>query len=427
MPQKITKMITKIEVTNYRSLSKISQSLSPFQILVGANATGKTTFLDVISFMSDIVNIGIDAAVRGRANEYTDLTFAQKGGNIELAVELAIPEHLIDKLGENQDMRFVRYELCIGILKDKDEVAIVAENLYLLRTVAPSTLYRINFPENASEFRSILLKANSKSNKKVLNKKQGGNYSYYPEMYKRSSGGWLPSFKLGHKKSAPGNLPADEGKFPVSVWLKETLEQDVKVLMLNSLKTRQASPPNQGKNFLPGGSNLPWMLDILKRDYEKKFKRWIAHLQTALPDIIDIKVVERADDKHKYIKVDYGNGNKVPSWLVSDGTLRLLALTLLAYLPNFKGIYLIEEPENGIHPKAIETLYQSPSSVYDAQILIATHSPVFLSLAQTKDILCFAKTTSGITDIVRGIEHPKLKDWKGELNISILFASGVLG
>ncbi len=189
--------------------------------------------------------------------------------------------------------------------------------------------------------------------------------------------------------------------------------------MLNSLKIRQASAPNQGKKFLADGSNLSWMIDILKNEHEKKFKRWISHLQTALPDIVDIEVIERADDKHKYIKVDYGNGIKVPSWLISDGTLRLLALTLLAYLPDFKGIYLIEEPENGIHPKAVETLYQSLSSVYDAQILIATHSPVFLSIAETKDILCFAKTEAGTTDIVRGDEHPKLKDWKGDLNISI--------
>jgi predicted ATPase len=421
-------MITKIEAVNYRSLRKISQRLSPFQILVGANATGKTTFLDVVSFMSDIVNKGVDTAIRARANNYTDLTFAQKGGNIELAIELAIPHNLISKLGENKDMHFVRYELCIGIVEAEEEAAIISENLYLLKTDSPNTILktRIDFPENPNEFHSILINDNSKTNKKVLTKEFGGNDSYYPEMNKHSSSGWLPSFKLGPKKSALGNLPADEEKFPVSVWIKETLEQEIQMLVLNSLKIRQASPPNQGKRFLPDGSNLPWMIDILKKGFEKKFKRWIAHIQTALPDIIDIEVIERADDKHKYIKVDYGNGIKVPSWLVSDGTLRLLALTILAYLPDFKGIYLIEEPENGIHPKALETLYQSLSSVYDAQILIATHSPVFLSIAEPKDILCFAKTNSGITDIVRGDEHPKLKDWKGELNISVLFASGVL-
>ncbi len=83
--------------------------------------------------------------------------------------------------------------------------------------------------------------------------------------------------------------------------------------------------------------------------------------------------------------------------MASDGTLRLLALTLPAYLPDFSGVYLIEEPENGIHPRAVETVYQSLSSVYGAQILVATHSPVLLSMVDAKNVLCFAKTPEGAT------------------------------
>ncbi len=121
------------------------------------------------------------------------------------------------------------------------------------------------------------------------------------------------------------------------------------------------------------------------------------------------------------------SGLKAPSWVVSDGTLRLLALTLLAYIQDVEGIYLIEEPENGIHPKAVETVFQSLSSVYGAQVLCASHSPVVLSLAKPRDLLCFAKTATGETDIVRGDEHPRLKDWKGSLDLGTLFAAGVLG
>jgi predicted ATPase len=113
--------------------------------------------------------------------------------------------------------------------------------------------------------------------------------------------------------------------------------------------------------------------------------------------------------------------------MASDGTLRLLALTLPAYLDDLKGIYLIEEPENGIHPRAVETMYQSLSSVYQSQILMASHSPVVLSSAKPADVLCFAKNSEGATDIVPGDKHPKLRDWHGEVNFGTLFASGVLG
>ncbi len=122
----------------------------------------------------------------------------------------------------------------------------------------------------------------------------------------------------------------------------------------------------------------------------------------------------------------YRGGLKVPSWMVSDGTLRLTALTLPAYLNELKGIYLIEEPENGIHPRAVATVYDSLSSVYEAQVLLATHSPVVLNAADVGNVLCFAKDETGSTDIVLGAEHPRLHEWRGEANLGTLLAAGVL-
>lgn len=104
-----------------------------------------------------------------------------------------------------------------------------------------------------------------------------------------------------------------------------------------------------------------------------------------------------------------------------------MALSILAYLPGFSGVYLIEEPENGIHPIAVDTLFQSLSSVYDAQILVATHSPVVLGLVEARQVLCFGKTNNGAVDIVKGNEHPALQDWQGEASLGVLFAGGVLG
>ena len=112
--------------------------------------------------------------------------------------------------------------------------------------------------------------------------------------------------------------------------------------------------------------------------------------------------------------------------MLSDGTLRLIALTLIAYLDE-PAIYLVEEPENGIHPRAVETVLQSLSSVYGAQVLLATHSPVILSLTEPEQVLCFDRTAEGATDIVRGSEHPRLRQWRGETDLGTLFASGVLG
>lgn len=198
-------------------------------------------------------------------------------------------------------------------------------------------------------------------------------------------------------------------------------------LVLNSAIMRKPSPPGQPRGFRPDGSNLPWVIESLAEKHPDRYREWIRHLNTALNDLKDIQTIVRPEDRHCYLVVCYRNNLEIPSWMVSDGTLRLLALTLPAYLPELQGIYLIEEPENGIHPRAVETMFQSLSSVYGAQILLATHSPVILSVAEASQVLCFAKTEEGATDIVVGSKHPALRNWRGETNLGVLFAGGVLG
>ncbi len=424
-------MIRRIEARNFRSLVYIDQKLDSFHVLVGPNASGKTTFMDVIGFIADIVRLGIDGAISNRTSNYTDLTFSSRGGNIELAIEVELPSK-VTKLYNHGAFSIIRYEIGIGLNESTKEHSIKEERAILL----PNTNIEKNnqdykrtlFPEYLKKDTPIINKSyQQQTYKLVLRKKSGGNDNFYPESNKETGkGGFMPSFKLGEKRSALGNLPADDSKFPAAMWLRDFLLDGVQSFILDSQKIKYASPPGQSKKFKPDGSNLPWVINDLAKD-EQQFNKWIKHIKTALPDIQNIETIEREDDKHRYLKIIYQNNIKIPSWLVSDGTLRLLALTLPAYLPNFTGVYLIEEPENGIHPKAVETIYQSLSSVYNAQIMLASHSPIVLSLVRKNQVLCFAKTIEGITDIVNGDEHPALMDWKGETNLSVLYASGVLG
>lgn len=423
-------MIRLIETKNFRSLKYISQPLDNFHVLVGANASGKTTFLDAISFVADLVMQGVDYAVTQRTQNYADLTFAGKGGDIELAIEMAIPAELASQLPDEKFDR-IRYEVRLGLSPETKEHAIKEERVLLLNSVNArkriNGAIRIHFPEFFDvDYKLVGNQLTNKQYKQIIKKQEGGNDNFYPETRKDNSGGWLPSFKLGIKKSALGNLPADETKFPVSSWLKDFLNEGVQLFILDSLNIRRASPPGQVRKFKTDGSNLPWVVEDLKKRDMDAYRNWVEHIRTALPDVEEVLTVERPDDRHRYLKVRYSNGMEIPSWLVSDGTLRLLALTLPAYLPDFEGVYLIEEPENGIHPRAIETVFQSLSSVYNAQILLASHSPIILSMVDLADVLCFAKTPEGVSDIVRGSDHPMLQNWKGETNLSVLFAGGVL-
>lgn len=419
-------MIRLIEALNYRCLRYVHQPLERFHVLVGPNASGKTTFLDVIAFLGRMVSDGLDAAIGERTTNFVDLLWGREGTGFEVAIEADIPEAWTAEFNGRFDV--IRYEVAIGTHPETHEVGILQERAVLKKRIPLQVEPRFLFPIEPETPDTILTDRGRKGEQFVLSKAIQGSDNYYTEVRDESGGkGWIPSFRLGPKRSTLANLPEDVSRFPVSTWFKRYLTDGVETFVLNSLAIRRASPPGQGIRFRPDGSNLPWVIEHLRSKAKDRFEAWISHLQAALPDLADVTTVERADDKHRYLKVHYRNGLEVPSWMVSDGTLRLLALTLPAYIPDFTGVYLVEEPENGIHPQAIEILFQSLSSVYGAQMLLATHSPVILSQADLKQVLCFQKTESGATDIVVGTEHPALKDWKGQPNLDVIFASGVLG
>ncbi|NMD22049.1 MAG: AAA family ATPase [Verrucomicrobia bacterium] len=423
-------MITSVDALNYRCLRYLQQDLGSFHVLVGPNASGKTTFLDVVAFLGRLVADGLDAAVSERSQNFQDLVWNREGGVFELALEARIPEpkqKLVNQGGKHA-FGAVRYEVQVGLDAESGESGIFSERVVLkaARVGVPVARNGV-FPFARLPAKTILTSKVKREARTVLTKKQGGNDYFYSEVTPESGKGWFPSIKLGPKKSALGNLPEDEAKFPVATWLKSFLSVGVQQLMLNSLLIRKASPPGQSRTFKPDGSNLPWVVSDLQKRAETRVRDWIGHVQTALPDLEGLRIVDREDDRHKYLVLQYRDGLEVPSWMASDGTLRLLALTLPAYLPDLSGVFLIEEPENGIHPRAVETVFQSLSSVYGAQILMATHSPVILSIVQPRQVLCFSKTDDGATDIVNGSEHPALKDGRGETNLGVLFAGGVLG
>ena len=419
-------MITSVEALNYRCLRYVARPLERFHVLVGPNASGKTTFLDVIGFLGDIVSNGLDNALADRAPDSRALLSRGHGTSLELAVEAAVPNDLREQ-SIKPELDTVRYQVKIGFDDTNRQFEFKAETL-LLKKAGVHVPKQLDFFPQASAPPTSIQKGIGGSACKVLIRKKvpRGNDNFYTEI-RPPNRRWAPSFKLGLKKSALGNLPADESSFPTATWFREYLGSGVQRLMLNSREIRYPSPPTRVGGFLPDGSNLSWVVARLRESAPKRYEAWIKHLRTALPDLEDIKTFERPEDRHCYMTYEYAGGLSVPSWLVSDGTLRLTALTLPAYLDDLSGLYLIEEPENGIHPGAVETVYDSLRSMYKAQVLLATHSTVVLNAASRDEVLCFAKDSQGATDIVLGSEHPRLRAWKEDADLGMLLAAGVLG
>ena len=422
-------MIRRIQALNYRCLRYVDVSLDRFHVLIGPNASGKSTLFDAIAFLGDLVRNGLEHAVGKRTANFQDLVWGRPERDMEfqLAVELEVPRELLSRLPADKGFRVFRYE--VEIREDKGGIRIASERGLLMpgRERQPN-VQRTLFPDPPTPPSSILVGGRRRGNRTILNKSAAGTDSFSVETTPKAGKGWVTTIAFGPLRSTLGNLPESPEKFPMATFVKRKLEKGIKPVFLDSGAMRRASPPEYGTNgFADDGSNLPWVIKKLQDRHPGDFAEWLGHVQTVLSDLRDIRVTDRPEDRHAYLSLRYDTGVEVPSWMASDGTMRLLALTLLAYLPDNREVYLLEEPENGVHPLAVEGICNSLSSAYDAQVLVSTHSPALLALVDPREVLCFDKDQDGATDIVRGNEHPVLVDWRGSINMDALFVKGVVG
>lgn len=449
-------MITRLEAIRYRCFERLGVDVGDFRVLVGANGSGKTTLLDLPVLLGELLrttNVALPFMERRpdsapRAGSLNELVFAGRGSDFSLAIEAKLPEIVQSRVLEGMFLRLktekaklafqedrkrwpthIRYEIGLRI-SDERELHVINEYLFV-------------FPEahgpdrRQGGLQGTFVEANSLW-RGILKREFGFDTEFTPEV--PSGRGRATVAKIGLSPILPA-MPRvmfeSETEYPAARWLFGLLTAEAVFLDPDWAAMRMASPPGLSKIIIRSGRNIPWLALDLKRegapeganpDYRnERYQDWIAHVKTALPQVADIDVREREDDHHAYFVVTYRGEFKVPSSGLSDGTLRILTLTLLPYLSNQPSILVTEEPENGIHPRAIEAVLQSLSSMYDSQVWVSSHSPVVLARAKLDHLLCARLENGGGVEIVAGNDHPRLKEWRGGIDLGSLFAAGVLG
>ena len=398
-------MIVGIQIRNYKAIQKSPWiSLNPFHVLVGPNGSGKSTFLDAIEFIKACLVDGPVKAVEQRAPEFRDLTFMREGGPIEFDLYLRFLEPPVNELG--------RLHYRVGFMADERLGVRVSEELL---EQAPSRV-------------SSLGKRNGR---RLLGKTNTGN-----DFYQRESGKYVDSFQFGPGKLALSLTPPDKQKYPTGNAVKEFLMEGVRYIQLNSAAMRQPTPATRPTELELDGTNLPRVVGhLLKNDptpepgteNQSALARWTAHLRYALEDLESIGWAAREADNAEYLVLKFADGLECPSWLLSDGTLRMLALTLPAFLPGAPRVYMVEEPENGVHPHALEIILKALAAIPGAQVFVASHSPLVVQQVGVKPLLCFTRHEIEGVRIVHGADHPALKQWDGSPDLATIFASRVLG
>ncbi|MEB3175586.1 MAG: AAA family ATPase [Cyanobacteriota bacterium] len=418
-------MIQRLEAYHYRCFDHLDIRLSHYQVLAGANGSGKSTLLDIPLLFQDFLTRGVAEAFQGarregqspRCQDFRELIYCQRGNYFGFALELDLPSDLKEELlgqapksvTEKPDhfpnaLRYeIRFELFNHDLQARDEF------LHLVPVVSSE-------PEGGWGIGGKRPKS-----WRLLIDRTGGAPTKIHSGYKRSSF----ELNLSPVGLALANVPRDRQKFPASVWLRETLERGVMRYQPN-IEALHRPYPRLEKELRADGANLPWLALELRRDDPDLFAAWEEHVKMALPSLEGIEAVQREGDAYAFLKLHYRGGHSVTSSGLSYGTLQILAVTILPYLRRLPSLIFLEEPENGIHPRAIEVLLQSLSSVYDSQIWVSTHSPVVLAHTDLEAVVVLQSSGSEGSRAILGADHPRLQDWQGAIDLGSLFAAGVL-
>ncbi len=423
-------IISRVQVLNYGCLRYVDVPLDRFHVFIGPNASGKSTLMDAIKFVSDVVRDGVEAACRARTANFVDLVWGRPTNpneqRFEIALEFALPEEVRAMMPESRPYTIFRYEIVISPNPESGRLQLTEEAGTLLLGSNLRARQWAMFPDPIVSTNTIVQPI-ARGRRTVFRKNENGRSRFNAETVEDTgSVNWNPGVALNPDRSALSILPDYDEQFPASTNVLVFMRDSVIPLTLNSEQMRRASPPGIGDELRHDGSNLPWVADELLENDSLRAKWWLGHMVAALDGFKSVRVVERPDDRHKYFMLKYLNGLEVPSWKASDGTLRFMALTLLANLAKATGLYMIEEPENGIHPGALEELFYSLSSVYNAQVLLATHSPEIVAVSRIEHLRIFGKTSTGEVDITSGENHPRLADWQSSVNLGTFFASGIL-
>lgn len=434
-------MITRLEAFRYRCFLELSVDVDEYQVLAGANGAGKTTLLDVPVLFQDLlqgqrVN---DAFLRrmpgrhvARAHTLDELIHKGEGDRFSFALEAELPNDIVTRMAERSDRSrripsptHLRYE--VGFEVDNNRIQVAEEYLFLFSEDGKR-------PDSGLPFQGRPVSAGGKHLAEkhwqpVIIRELGELTTQYLIETTAQAKPFPPLRTSRDQLALRTAALTDDENFPASRWLSQWLGGKVVFYDPDWSALRQAAPPGDPEFLLPDGRNTPWLARAVQRDDPDRFQAWIDHVQTALPQIEKIEAVERQDDRYAYFKVCYRGGYEVTSSGLSDGTLRILALTLLPYLdPGMLPTLLVtEEPENGIHPKAIETVVEALRSLHGAQVWVSTHSPIVLANNALDELLIARlNNESGEVSVIPGREHPQLAEWKASPDLGTLYAAGVL-
>lgn len=174
------------------------------------------------------------------------------------------------------------------------------------------------------------------------------------------------------------------------------------------------------------GSNIAeYLLDIRQRD-AKIIDGIVETMQAVLPYVEDVQPnITSEIGRSVYLQLSEQNF-KLPGWLFSTGTLRLLALLALFRHPKPPPLIVIEELENGLDPRTIHVIVEEIREVVRtgrSQVIVTTHSPYLLDLVPLSSLI-FVERIDGQPTFRRPLDDASIQRWSRDFAPGKLYTMG---
>ena len=413
-------MLKKLRLTDFKSFVDETVDLAPLTLLVGANASGKSNFLDAIHFMraldfdlslAEILNGEERSApdawpgIRGRASEVARLgtsIFSVQSTWHPLTPDSQVVAEALPELGRPE---FSHKIAC----RTEPVPRLESESLF-------DAAGRELFSTGALEGNRI-------------------EVPWTPTRHSRSTTATLVDADRSVLWEVLGSRGPNSPHVPTDVVLYAMLMTDVlkHVNILNVRPEEMRGYGRRGGLLGAEGKNVSGVLAEISGDKKTKqsLVEWLS--QICAPELVDIDFIEVKELGDVMAMFVEQKGKRISVRSLSDGTLRFLGTMLALRLAPPGTVLLIEDLEAGFHPTRIRLLIEYLGAVVrerKIQIIATTHSPVVLQWADEeilRNTVVFGRTPNYEGTIARRLSDlPHFDQVAKRKGIDELFSTGWL-
>lgn len=372
-------MLRRLQVRGFKSLADVTVEFPRLSVLFGPNSAGKSNLLDAIQALSRIAtNRTLRDALDGRMlRGYAFELFALPQGGVSELLESSEAQFSIEadlavhQGGNGRETRY-RYGVDVGIR------------------------YRSGALANQSEYLSALSIDGEPKGRPAI-EVTDGHLSV-----RRQSGGGRP--RKEHLGLDYAILSDARFASPAYKYIERTRTElrDWRAYYLDPrVGMRAEMPPMDVTDIGVSGQHIAPFLYKLKGERPGHFEAVCRTVRSMIPSTSTLDVdLDARGMLQFFIRQD---GIEIPSRIVSEGTLRVLALCALSVNPWNGTLLAIEEPENGVHPRRVELIARMLTSLaldQGRQVVVSTHSPLFCD-AVLKEARSRPKDSVGLFNVRR--------------------------